>query len=260
MISFIGAGNVTWHLAQALEKVGYKINEIYARDTEQASQVAANLYHCEIKDTLDFSDSSSELFILAVSDDAIYGVASQLILPEGSILVHTSGTKSLDELVSASDESTGCGVFYPLMTFTKGKKVDWQDVPFCIESYEPEVEKYLMNIAKKLSKSVQFVTTEERQALHISAVFACNFTNHLLAIAKEITEANQLDFNLLKPLINATFTKALTSKHPASVQTGPAIRHDASTIRMHLELLDEDKHLTKVYQLLTKSIQEFFED
>lgn len=260
MISVIGAGNVAWHLTQALEKAGFKINEVYARNTEQAAELVSHLYHCEIKTELDFSDSLSELFILAVSDDAITGVASQLVLPENSILVHTSGTKSLDELISVSDEITYCGVLYPVMTFTKGKKVAMQEVPFCIEAENPDIENYLVDIAKKISNSVQLVTTEERQVMHISAVFACNFTNHLMAISKEIMDANQLDFNVLKPLIKATFTKALAAKHPAQVQTGPAIRHDSSTLKMHLELLEEDAHLTQVYRLLTKSIQEFFDE
>lgn len=263
MITFIGAGNVAWQLAQAFEKVGCVVDTVYSRSTESAAAVASYLYGCQTTTELDFSESTSEVFILAVPDDAILSVAQQLVLPENAILVHTSGTLALEDLQKTMDThhdlDVECGVFYPLMTFTKGKKIDITVIPFCIEATTETTENELIILAEQLSTSVQMVSSEERRVLHLAAVFACNFTNHLWAISQEITEANSLDFDLLKPLIEETFKKAMqTNSAIADVQTGPAQRNDRKTIGTHLELLSEDSDLTKIYQLMTRSIQTFF--
>lgn len=261
MITFIGAGNVAWHLAQAFEKVGCVVDAVYSRSIESAEEVASYLYGCQAVTELDFSESSSELFILAVPDDFILSVAQQLVLPENAILVHTSGTLALEDLQKTMDIyhdlAVECGVFYPLMTFTKGKKIDLKAVPFCIEATTETAENELVNLADQLSNSVQLVSSEERRVLHLAAVFACNFTNHLWAISQEITEANSLEFDLLKPLIHETFKKAMQAIAIATVQTGPAQRNDRKTIAAHLDLLSEDAELTKMYQLMTRSIQNF---
>jgi 3-hydroxyisobutyrate dehydrogenase-like beta-hydroxyacid dehydrogenase len=37
-ISFIGAGNVAWHLSQALENAGNSVQEIFSRDPKKAKE------------------------------------------------------------------------------------------------------------------------------------------------------------------------------------------------------------------------------
>lgn len=260
MITIIGTGNVAWHLAKAFEAAGCKINEIYGRNVEDAHEIADELYHAAIVGSLDFSESASELFVLAVSDNAIATVTKKLILPEGSTLVHTSGSQPLSVLREVFDGYSGvqCGVFYPLMTFTKHKPVDFKEVPFCIESDDRKTEKFLEKIAQKISNSVTVVSSEQRKVLHLAAVFACNFTNHLLAVSQEIAGASELEFKLLKPLIRETFQKVFDAEHAADVQTGPALRHDTITLSAHRQMLKDDAGLRQVYDVLTKSIQTFF--
>lgn len=258
-ISLIGSGNVAWHLAPALEDVGHQIVEVYSRNKKNAQKIAQKLYDAKINIDLDFDDSVAQLFILAIADDAIEEVIKQIILPENCLLVHTSGSKSLewfDNLVKIHhDLPIKTGVFYPLMTFSKTKIIDFKNVPFCIEAIEETSKKNLVKIAQQLSKIVYSVSSEERKTLHLSAVFACNFTNHLLALSQKILEEKGLGFELLKPLIEETITKALLAKHPADVQTGPAIRGDESTIKQHLSQLKGSPDLQKVYKTMTESIQ-----
>lgn len=260
MITLIGAGNVAWHLARNFEAKGVPVDAVYSRNIADAKTVTDELYHAEVTDSLDFSESESELFILAVSDDALENVTEKLDLPPDATLVHVSGSQplSLLEEVFQDRPDVFCGVLYPLMTFTKYKPLDFSGVPILLECADDFTLKMLQKIAQKLTKEVHIVASEQRKVLHLAAVFACNFTNHLLAVSQEITEANELKFDLLKPLIYETLEKGLNAAHPADVQTGPAIRKDAKILQKHEEMLEDDTELRELYRTLSKSIQTFF--
>ena len=250
----IGAGNVAWHLAPALEDAGVVIECVYSRQSKHAQQLADRLYGTEVQDHLDFSASEATLFVLAVSDDAITEVAQQLVLPEAATVVHTSGSQPLRALWRADTPFTG--VFYPLQSFSRHRIPDFRTVPICLESDDSDVLLWLTKLAKKISGHVALVNSEERQVLHTAAVLANNFTNHLLHMAETFVEAHHIDFTLLHPLIEETVLKALESS-PTLAQTGPAIRDDATTIKRHVKRLRAfDPGYAKVYQVLTRHIQE----
>lgn len=250
-ISFIGAGNVAWHLAPALENVGHFVKEVYTPNGKSAKKLVGNLYDAIVKSDLDFSDSPSQIFILAVPDDAIQSIAQQIILPEQSLMVHTSGSKGLDVLEDSSAAATG--VFYPLQTFSKSKKLDFERVPFLLESGNKEALKILNNLAKSLSKNIKIVSTAQRKQMHLAAVFACNFTNHMMSISEKIMNNAQLDFSLLHPLVLETIDKALRYS-PKSVQTGPAKRGDLETLDKHMEMLQTDENVQEIYRLVSQNI------
>lgn len=259
-LSFIGAGNLAWHLAPAFENAGHHINEVYSRQNPSARQLVSNLYDAHTHADLNFADSPSRLFVLAVPDDALEAVCSRLVLPENAIVVHTSGSQPLSALEQwmnvYSDVPVQTGVFYALQTFTKGQPfMEFDEIPLCIEATDKGTEDILVGLGQELSNIVYLITSEERQTLHLSAVFACNFTNHLLSIAHELTTANGLEFDLLRPLIRETMRKGLTADNPADVQTGPARRGDLTTIGRHLDQLSAQPELYELYQLLTLDIQ-----
>lgn len=252
-ISLIGAGRVAWQLAPALESAGHTIQEVYSRRYAEAKKLTQRLYHARLLDEPDFSDSNSDIFIIAVADDAISTVASRLILPEHeAIVVHTSGSQPLEVLNGANTPYTG--VFYPLQTFTKNRKVDFTQVPICLESEDSHVLKILTKVAKSISPNVKLVNSRERAILHIAAVFACNFTNHLLRIAEVLLESQHLDLSLLEPLIVETMHNSL-SLGPQLAQTGPAAREDLITLEKHMEFLkDFNQDYADLYKIITQSI------
>ncbi len=254
-ISIIGAGNVAWHLVKALEKADVAISEVYARDIHKALALTETLYSAVAVNSLDFSKSHSSVFFICVSDDAIASVFSQLAVPPGSVIVHTSGAKPLS--VFEGKQDAGFGVFYPLQTFTQGVNLDFETIPLLIEADSDKTYSILNQIAKRLSKKTLRVTSRERLVYHVSAVFSCNFVNHLWALSKEILESENLDFELLKPLIVETTQKMLDANHPADVQTGPAVRNDAQTINSHLDFLSDDEDLAGVYTTITESISDW---
>jgi predicted short-subunit dehydrogenase-like oxidoreductase (DUF2520 family) len=250
-VSFIGSGNVAWHLAPALDNTDYTVREVYSLQPEHAASLVERLYHATAKSTLDFSSSPSRVFIVAVADDAILEVARELILPGEAILIHTSGSQPLSALDFAA--TTRTGVLYPLQTFTKNKKVDFQDIPFFVESEDAATEKVLLEMAKAISSKVYRISSSERQALHVAAVFASNFTNHMLAISKDVLSDNNLDFGFLKPLITETINKALTLG-PDEAQTGPAKRGDLEILDKHLEFLKKDEEVAEIYRVISQHI------
>ncbi|GAB3890989.1 Rossmann-like and DUF2520 domain-containing protein [Spirosoma agri] len=262
-VSFIGAGNLAWHLAPALENAGHHINEVYSRQLAHSRQLVSNLYDARTHSDLNFADSPARLFVLAVPDDSLEPVCSRLVLPEDATLVHTSGNQSLTALENwmtiYSDVPVRTGVFYGLQTFTKGQPfMDFRGIPLCIEATSKTTEDLLVKVGQELSDIVYLITSAERQTLHVSAVFACNFTNHLLAIAHDLTTTNGLEFELLQPIIRETIRKGLAVKNPADVQTGPARRGDLTTIESHLRQLEMQPRLAEIYQIMTTSIRQHY--
>lgn len=249
--SFIGSGNLAWHLAPALDNAGYPVREVYSQNPKHAAALVARLYEAHVNISLDFSASASTLFILAVRDDALQEVAQKLILPDDAIVVHTSGSQPLSILDDSGSQHMG--VFYPLQTFSKTKKIDFKSTPIFIESENTTVEKALIKMGKAISGRVKRINSEERKALHVAAVFASNFSNHMLTIAKEIARQNDLDFDVLKPLIAETLNKSLEIG-PEKSQTGPAARGDFEILERHMEFLAENPEMAEIYKVISQHI------
>ncbi len=250
-VVMIGSGNVAWHLAPALENIGMKVTSVYSQNLGNAKVLTKRLYEASPTSSLDFGEASASLFIIAISDQAIEEVVKELVLPDDAMVVHTSGSQPLAILDYVSTDSVG--VFYPLQTFTKAKKIDFTNVPILIEAEDELTKKTLLKVARQLSREVRLVDSEGRQALHISAVFACNLTNHLLTIAEKLLAEKQLDFALLKPLITETVNKSLEIG-PQNAQTGPAIREDVETLEKHLQYLEGNEDYANIYRVVTQNI------
>ena len=190
----------------------------------------------------------ADLYIIAVNDDAIPSV-SQLITDKNGIVVHTSGSTSMDVL-SHHDHR---GVFYPLQSFSKERKIDFKKVPLCLESNLKEDLELLKTLAHLISEHVYEISFQQRKSLHLAAVFVNNFTNHLYQIGNRICEENKVSFDILQPLILETAHK-IKDLPPYDAQTGPAIRGDKRTMKKHMEELG-DSDYREIYALLSQSIE-----
>jgi len=245
----IGSGNVATHLAIAFKAIGADIVQVWSHDSRNAEILAA-LTKAEPISNWDHLDRTADCYLIAVKDDAIASVAAHLTDVKG-IVIHTSGATPMSVL---SESKNGYGVLYPLQTFSKSKAVDMTKVPLCIEADREETLEKIKAIAQLLSPKVAVVTTSQRSILHLAAVFACNFSNHLYELSSQLLEQHQLPFDLLKPLILETAEK-VQSATPAESQTGPAVRNDQETIKKHLNLLEGSPVLQKIYETLSNSIK-----
>ena len=243
-IVIIGSGNVAQHLVQAFENnAAVEIIQIYSR--KENSKIAGIDTYRMVYDLAFLKEA--DLYIIAVSDDAIIDLAEQLPFIN-RLVVHTSGTAPL----TAIDNKNRKGVFYPLQTFTKNKAVDFKSIPICLEAENSTDYRVLEAVAKSISNAVYPINSDQRKALHVAAVFVNNFTNHLFQIGEEVCREHQVSFEVLKPLINETVAK-LNDLTPIDAQTGPAKRNDQSTIEAHLDYLTDDNQ-KNIYKILTQSI------
>ena len=248
-VIIIGSGNVAQHLIVAFQNsqnMGTEIDliQVFSRQKESISHL---LDLNEITDDLEALEEA-DLYIIAVSDDAIADVSSKLPF-KNRLVVHTSGSIPLDAL----DDDNRKGVFYPLQSFTKNKEIDFKTVPICLESENATDFQLLEKVAKMISEKVFAINSEQRKALHVAAIFVNNFTNYLYQIGSEICQENQVPFEILKPLIAETAQKIMVLS-PEEAQTGPAKRNDYATIEVQEAFLTNENHL-KIYKTLTQSIQ-----
>jgi predicted short-subunit dehydrogenase-like oxidoreductase (DUF2520 family) len=241
-VILLGSGNVATHLFQAFSKA----NEV------EVVQVFSRTISKDFPETLQTSDyneiKTADVYIICVSDSAISSVSSKLSF-ENRLVVHTSGSTDINVL----DSKNRKGVFYPLQTFTKNKSVDFSQIPICIETEVPSDFEIIEKLAKSVSNSVYLINGNQRKALHVSAVFVCNFTNHLYTIGNTICLENNIPFEILQALIEET-AKKIKSLSPSEAQTGPAVRNDQNTIEKHIDFLTNENQ-KEIYKILTKSIQ-----
>ncbi|MES2387298.1 MAG: Rossmann-like and DUF2520 domain-containing protein [Bacteroidota bacterium] len=249
-VAIIGAGNLAWSLAPALENAGHRITEIWSRSRKHALELADCLYNTNATDSLDLSVSTAEIFILCIPDDGIEDTVKRLSLPPDSVLAHTSGARSIDILNFADAVPA---VLYPLQSFSRSRQAEFSSIPICIEAHNDDAMKIVKGVALSLSRAVYIISSAERKLLHVGAVFACNFTNHLYAIAENLLESENLPFEILHPLMKETLLKAI-EMGPIQAQTGPAIRNDRKTMQEHADLLVHDPEILKLYKELSDSI------
>ncbi len=247
-IVLIGAGNVATQLSFTLQKAGHTIVQVYSKHPSSAIALSKSL-KCAYTDSLKAIDKTADIYIIAVKDDAIAEVAKQLNLKD-KIVVHTSGSVELNVLKPVTKNY---GVFYPLQTFSKTNKINFKGVPVCLEAGNIATLNTLVSLAGSISNNVQKINSEQRRIIHLAAVFACNFSNHLYAIAENILIYNDLSLDILKPLIEET-AKKIKYASPSKVQTGPAIRNDKRTMDNHLKMLKYNNSYQQLYKLLSKSI------
>lgn len=252
-ISFIGSGNVATHLALAFKAAGFDITEVFSPTYDHADTLAKKVNATAIRNLTELNPEV-DLYLLAVPDGSIEEVVRQFRKVEG-IVAHTSGINPLDVLKSIPNR----GVLYPLQTFSKRRELDISEVPFCIEASSKKIVDQLRSVAMKLSCHVCEISSEQRQYLHLAAVFANNYSNYLYQVAFDLLEKEGVDHSLLMPLIIETVSK-INTLHPKDAQTGPARRNDQTTINKHIQLLRNHAEYKELYQILAGQLKKTYNE
>ncbi len=252
-VLLIGAGNVATQLGNALCKKGINIRQVYSFTSGNAEILADKLDAYAIDDLAQIQDGA-DLYIIAVKDAYLKSVIENMPMVKG-IVVHTAGSMNMD-LLSRFNKY---GILYPFQTFSKDVDIDFREIPFLIEASDKDVEVDLKKLAGVVSQTAMVCDSDQRKIVHLAAVFACNFTNHLYSIADSILAKSEISFDVIKPLLKETANKVMHSK-PSIVQTGPAVRGDHNIIETHEKMLKSDYELQKLYHIFTKRISESCED
>lgn len=246
-VVIIGSGNVATVMGRIMNKSRHQVVQVVSRNIDHAKALADEL-HCLYSGSSDTVDKNADVYIVAVSDSALYELNKSFHIGN-KLILHTAGSVPKDVLKNIS---VNYGVLYPLQSLRKEMEYQ-EDIPFLVDGNSDETITLAEDFAKTLSGKVAKASDEERLKLHVAAVIVSNFTNHLYALAEEFCEKENIDFKLLAPLIKETAER--TEHHsPASVQTGPAIRNDVFTLDKHLRLLANYPRLKYIYLKLTDSI------
>ncbi|MDR2122501.1 MAG: DUF2520 domain-containing protein [Flavobacteriaceae bacterium] len=252
-VVIIGAGNVAFHLTEAMLQNTVNVVQIFNRTLDNARKLAG-------KYNISFTDKISELeranvYIICTSDKAISEISCHIPF-EDCLVVHTSGSMPISALKGKYRK----GGFYPFQTFSKKRALKYDKIPFFIETENREDELTLFTLARRISGEVYKTDYEKRLQIHMSGVWVNNFTNHLYHIAHEICEKHNISFDNLKPLIKESADKIIEGISPFEAQTGPAKRNDKHVVEKHLSLLEPDSRLYQIYSLITDSITKTYHD
>ncbi len=246
-IVIIGSGNVAYHLAGMFADSRIPVHQVFGRNEGALTEINSK-FKIPVS-TTELSDA--DLYLIAVSDHAVAEV-SGTIRRQDCLVAHTSGSLPVNVLRGNYRKAS----FYPLQTFSKAKRPDFSSIPFFIEADYPGDADMLIELAGKISVNVMESTYEKRKYVHLTAVFACNFVNHLFSRAKEISDRQNIPFHYFKPLIEETVEK-ISFMEPREAQTGPAVRNDGRILKLHEELLDGTP--LELYKMMNQSIKEMYE-
>lgn len=244
----VGAGNLATHITLEMKRIGLHIAQIYSR-TKASAQLLGDQLGVPYTNDLN-ALCEADIYLFALKDNALKEVLDRMPFRKG-IRLHTSG--SMPTTVFATYGAEPYGVIYPMQTFSKRKTVEWSEMPFFIEASDPETLQTIIGLVNRFGAQYHIADSEQRKLIHLAAVFACNFTNHMYAIAAEIAQQAGLPFEVLMPLIKESVRKIETLS-PVEAQTGPAVRYDTNVIDKHIALLGSDSTYAALYRLISESI------
>ena len=243
----IGAGNVATHIARKLYNEGYTILQVYSRSVKSAKTLAQQVGALYTTDLSSISDQA-DFYIFSLKDSVLEEIIQKIPHNNGT-WAHTSGSMPMSVFENRVEQF---GVIYPLQTFSKKREIEWEQIPLFIEGNNDSGLSSIRELVSSLSKNIHILSSENRKFIHLSGVFACNFTNYMYDIASKMVEKSGLPFDVLLPLIDETAHK-VHHLHPHQAQTGPAIRYEQNIIDKHIELIDSSE-MKALYKLLSDSI------
>lgn len=247
-VTIVGSGNVAEAFARALKATSIEVVQLFARNRERGEFVAslAGCEFCSEPDKL----KAADLYLLCVSDRAIAEVAASLPFSSESIVAHTAGCGTLEMLPQGVNRA----IIYPFQTFSAGRVVDFSKIFLFIEAADSQTYDKATAFAKCLSQNVRAADAALREKIHLTGVLTSNFVNNMYATATEVLTDAALDFDVIAPIIAETAAKAIDSRNPSKVQTGPAVRGDIQTLERHRKLIGDNETLRKMYDIISENI------
>ena len=249
-VALVGAGRVASCMGPRLKQAGHVIAGVFSR-TPGHAQALADALGAPAYSSLE-QLPQADVYLTMLTDDALVQLAPDIVRGrEKALFLHTAG--SVDMNIWKTAGAVRYGVLYAMQTFTKGVQVNWEQVPVFIEGSSPNELETVRELAQGLSANVTPLSSKGRKKLHIAAVFASNFTNHMYAISEQLLAEEGIPFSVMLPLVRETARK-VESISPLKAQTGPAVRGDRKVVSEHLELLRDNPEYAEIYRLVSIDI------
>jgi len=234
-VSVIGQGRVGRALVRSLVEANIDVNAIGGRSF-----------------SFENDECDGDVCFFCLKDDVLKNFVKKCKGIKKTILIHCSGSISSVEIFDGVSENYG--VFYPLRSFTGDKNEKFSNTNVFVTGSNEYVVNILKKLSEKIGAKVYELSDEKRLKLHLAAVFAHNFTNHIISISKAITEETSVPFSVIIDLLKPYFEKLISTENPDLLQTGPAVRKDFVTMEKHIELLKKNKDWQNIYRFVTESI------
>ncbi|MCB0819020.1 MAG: DUF2520 domain-containing protein [Bacteroidetes bacterium] len=244
----IGSGKLATALVSRLFENNEHNIHIVARNVAAISELQGRFP--DLKQLSFESIPAGSICLLAVSDSAIESCALR-IKSDDCIKIHFSGATSIQVLQGNS------AVLWPIHSFSIPEAINWSEITLVAESSTDPAHEKLSRLIEILGGPVAYLNENQRLQMHMLAVFANNFTNHLFRIAFDYCEQHKLDFALLRHLILQS-TQALNKFKPAELQTGPAMRNDFETMQQHQAILKDNREMLNLYLIISESIRNHY--
>jgi len=246
-VILIGSGNIARLMGRLLLKKGHIIQQVWSRQEAHAASLAKELNAVPVTDLAHVA-KTADIYIVAVTDDALPFLTAQLSVND-KLVIHTSGTAPLDILKHCS---TAYGVLWPIK-MVRSSADTLSPATLFIDGNTPAVIESIRGVAALFSENITTGDDDKRARMHLAATFTTNFSNHLFHLAADFCKKEGLSFSNLYPLIESAVLQ-IKDHDPADLQAGPAFRGDLLAIQKHLQLLENEPQMIKIYNVTTESI------
>lgn len=246
-VAIIGAGRLGTALAVALARNGYAIRSLVARGIKSARK-AATLVDGQVET---FAAKQLELlppaqvFLIAVTDDEIANVASQLSAlsyTSKPVVLHTSGALSSEALAPLRAKGWSTGSVHPLISVSGAN--DTVEGAFWSVEGDARAVRLAKTLVRDLGGTSFSIRTADKPLYHAAAVMTSGNVTALFDVALEMLVACGLTRKtarrILQPLLASTVHN-LETKDPAAALTGTFSRGDVETVKRHLAALKDHK-------------------
>ena len=240
-IGVVGAGRVGAVLAAALRAAGHTIVAVGGESSASRIRIETLLPGVRV-DKPSAVARGSDILLLAVPDDALSNVVTMLsasgAIRSGQYVVHTSGRHGAGVLAPAAEVGAQVAAMHPAMTFT-GTDVDLEHLPgtvFGCTGEEP-VRSLVESLVVDLGGRANWIEESQRVLYHLALAHGANHLVTLVSQAADLLRASGArdPATILRPLLQAALDNSL--EYGDAALTGPIVRGDVETVRMHLSAM-----------------------
>ncbi len=239
----VGPGRAGMALATAAAHAGHVVVSIVGRDVDHAAAAARSVDATAlgVRDPLPAAD----LMVIAVRDDAIIPVATQLasvMSTRGEVpvsnAVHLSGLAGLDTLAPLEDVGLAVGSLHPLQTLPDAEHGAARLAGAWIGITAPDgLAARLEDFTADLGAHPFRIGDDEKPLYHAAAAAAANFPLAALTMAFDLFGEAGVPFEAARPLVTAVVDNAF-EMGPRAALTGPVARGDVGTVASQLAAVD----------------------